>query len=408
MLLEFSVQNHKSIKDKITFSMIAGKDNTDEDKLLHYERYRILRSGVIYGANGSGKSNFIDAILFVKNLVINSINHQPGQDIRQLPHKLLGADADSTYSMQFVKDDVRYAFGFTVNRMAITDEYLFCFPNGRQLIIYERDKDCFTPGDRYKGKFESCKDVFRPNRLFLSCAANFSAVKEVESVFSFFRDDLIVYRGLGVDNWMTYSLNTIEQNPNTKTQVLEFLDRLGTGIRDIDIKHSRTRVPQSSLPPFFAEEFKATLSDSLFDVYETKIRYEQFEVELQNESTGIRKLLEFICPLIDIISKGKVLVCDELEAGFHESLVYGFVNIFRNADTDITSQLVFTTHDTSILSLDLFRRDQIWFTELTPDTRATDLYSLAEIRNVRKDENIARGYMIGKYGAIPMLKTQQC
>lgn len=112
---------------KITFSMIAGKDNTDEDKLLNYERYRILRSGVIYGANGSGKSNFIDAILFVKNLVINSINHQPGQDIRQLPHKLLSIDADSTYSMQFVKDGVRYAFGFTVNRMEITDEYLFSF-----------------------------------------------------------------------------------------------------------------------------------------------------------------------------------------------------------------------------------------------------------------------------------------
>ena len=159
------------------------------------------------------------------------------------------------------------------------------------------------------------------------------------------------------------------------------------------------------MSPFLIDEFKATLSDSLFDVYETKIRYEQFEVELQNESTGIRKLLEFICPLIDIISKGKVLICDELEAGFHESLVYGFVKLFRNTDTAITSQLIFTTHDTSILSLDLFRRDQIWFTELTTNTRATDLYSLAEIRNVRKDENILRGYMAGKYGAIPMLNA---
>lgn len=99
MLLEFSVSNHKSIKDKITFSMIAGKDNTDEEKLLSYDKYRVLRSTVIYGANGSGKSNFIDAIQFVKHLVINSINNQPGQDIRQVPHKLLGIDADSTYSI---------------------------------------------------------------------------------------------------------------------------------------------------------------------------------------------------------------------------------------------------------------------------------------------------------------------
>lgn len=289
--------------------------------------------------------------------------------------------------------------------MQITDEYLFFFPNGRQVKIYERDRDGFTPGDRYNGKFEACRDVLKQNRLFLSCAANFSAVKEVENVFSFFRDDLVVYRGLGIGNWMSYSLNTLEHDITMKMKVLGFLEKLGTGIRDIDIKHSRTHIDPASLPPFLADDFKTPPLDSLVDVFETKIKYEQFEVELQNESTGVRKLLEFLCPLIDIINKGKILVCDELEAGLHESLVYEFVNLFRNADSDVLSQLIFTTHDTSILDLDLFRRDQIWFTELTNNTRATDLYSLAEIRNVRKDENIRRGYMAGKYGAIPMLNA---
>ena len=197
MLLEFSCSNHRSVKEKITFSMIAGKDNADEDKLMLYDKYRVLRSSVIYGANGSGKSNFVDAVHFVKNLVINSINLQPGQGIRQMPHKLLGMDADSSYSIQFVKDDVRYAFGFTLNQMLVTDEYLFCFPKGRQVIIYERDAESFASGDRFKGKFEACKDVLKPNRLFLSCAANFSAVPEIEMAFAFFRDDLVVYRGLG-------------------------------------------------------------------------------------------------------------------------------------------------------------------------------------------------------------------
>lgn len=405
MLLEFSCTNHKSIKDKIVFSMIAGKDNTYEDLLLEYDKYRILRNSVIYGANGSGKSNFIDAILFVKSLVLNSINHQPGHGIRQIPHKLLGIDADSTYSIQFIKDDIRYVFGFTLNKTIITDEFLFYFPKGRQVIIYERNADKFFPGDKFKGKFDACRDVLKQNRLFLSCAANFSSVSEIEKAFAFFRDDLIIYRGLGIDDWMSYSLSTIEQNSHVKATVLDFLSRLGTGIKDIEVKHSTTNINPDSLPPFLSDDFKAAILNNQIDVFDTKIIYDQFYVELQNESTGIKKLLEFVCPLVDIISKDKVLVCDEMEANFHESLVYGFVNLFRNTDINSCSQLIFTTHDTSILDLNLFRRDQIWFTELTSNSRSTDLYSLTEIKNVRKDENIGKGYIAGKYGAIPMLNS---
>lgn len=403
MLLEFSCSNHKSIKDKITFSMIAGKDNSDEDRLMSYDKYRVNRSSVIYGANGSGKSNFVDAIAFVKFLVLNSIQHQPGQGIRQIPHKLLGVENDSTYLIQFVKNDIRYAYGFTLNKTLVTDEYLFSYPKGRQMVVFERDSHSFSAGDRFKGKYDTCKDVLKPNRLFLSCAANFSAVKEIEDVYGFFRDDLVVYKGLGTDNWLTYSLNVMSEDKKMKSIVIDFMRRLGTGIKDIDIKHSKRNVDGDSLPPFLSDAFKADLLNKQFHVFDTKIVYDQFEVELQEESTGIRKLLEFICPLVDILSKDKILVCDELEANFHESLVYGFADLFRKKDTDSKSQLLFTTHDTSILDLSLFRRDQIWFSELTKDCRATDLYSLAEIKNVRKDENVSRGYIAGKYGAIPML-----
>lgn len=403
MLLEFSCSNHRSIKDSVSFSMIAGKDKTDEERLIRYDRHRVLRSSVIYGANGSGKSNFIDAIQFVRNLVVNSINHQPGDRIHQVPHKLLEKDADSSYSMQFVKDGFRYAFGFTLNQGVVTDEYLYYFPKGRQVVIYERNAETYVPGDRFKGKFDTCRDVFKSNRLFLSCAANFSNVAETERVFSFFREDLIVYRGLGTDDWMNYSLSTMEKDKKVKKAVLDFLQKLGTGIRDIEIKHSRINLDPASLPNFLSDEFRTIILKNPFDVFKTKVVYDQFAVGIQEESTGIRKLLEFICPLVDIITKDKVLVCDEMEANFHESLVYGFVNLFRKTDAESSSQLIFTTHDTSILDLDLFRRDQIWFTELTKDSRATDLYSLAEIKNVRKDENISKGYIAGKYGAIPML-----
>ncbi len=403
MLIEFSCSNYKSIKDKISFSMIAGKDTTNEEQLLNFDKYRVLRSAVVYGANGSGKSNFIEAVLFMKNLVLKSITHQPGQGVLQIPHKKLGIEKDSSYSIQFVKDNVRYAFGFTINKMRITDEYLYYFPKGRQVIIYERTIDDYIPGDRFKNKFDSCKDVFKPNRLFLSCAANFSKVQEIETAFLFFRDDLVVYRGLGMDDWLNYSLITMEQNSVAKKDVIGFLQRLGTGIKDIEIKHSKKKIDSAAILPFFSEDLKAALMSNLADVFDTKIVYEQFSVELEHESTGIKKLLEFLCPLVDILINGKVLVCDEMEAYFHESIVYGFVKLFKRTDSNYHSQMIFTTHDTSILDLSLFRRDQIWFTELTKTERATDLYSLAEIKNVRKDENVGKGYISGKYGAIPML-----
>ena len=132
--------------------------------------------------------------------------------------------------------------------------------------------------------------------------------------------------------------------------------------------------------------------------------YDNFDTNLiGEESSGVKKLFALLCPLIDIIVNGKVLICDELESGLHEALVYGLLKMFMTTDSgNKFPQLFFTTHDTGLLNLDMFRRDQIWFTELKED-RSTDLYSLSEIQNVRKDENIGKGYINGKYGAIPML-----
>ena len=121
------------------------------------------------------------------------------------------------------------------------------------------------------------------------------------------------------------------------------------------------------------------------------------------ESTGVIKLVGMLCPLIDIMINGKVLICDELESSLHESLVFELVKLFVNEQTEKFAQLIFTTHETGLLNLDLFRRDQIWFAEMKGTDRSTDLFSLAEIRNVRKEDNYGRGYITGKYGAIPML-----
>ena len=340
----------------------------------------------------------------MKNLVLNSINHQPGQGIRQIPFKAEGYEVPSVYKIQFVIDDIRYAYQFSLKQMLVEDEYFYFFPNGKQKKVFERHGDSFIAGRSYRGKFDTCRDVLKPNRLMLSCAANFSNVHEVEEAYKFFRDDIVIYGDNLQDNWMNYSLHAIDSNAGLKKAVITFMRELGMGVKDISIKIDQSKPEPNDIPPFLAPEFKEQLLNAPMDKINAKVVYDNFITDLiGEESSGVKKLFAFLCPLIDIIVNGKVLICDELESGLHEALVYGLLKMFMTTDSgDKFPQLFFTTHDTGLLNLDMFRRDQIWFTELKED-RSTDLYSLAEIQNVRKDENIGKGYINGKYGAIPML-----
>ena len=342
----------------------------------------------------------------MKSLVLQSIKFQPGQGIPQAPHKLDGAGKESKYAMQFVTKGIRYAFGFSVRNMLITEEYLYYFPNGRQAKIYERNNEEFSVGNKLKSKLSACKDVLKPNRLLLSCAANFSKAEEIENAFNFFVNELVIYAPANADNWMNYSLHQMSTNASMKKAVISFLQSLGTGIKDIAVKIDKRDFLVEELPPFLSDEYKNLLLQNKIDDISAKVIYDSFQTDLMaEESDGVKKLFAFLCPFLDIIVNSKVLICDELESSLHESLLYKLLQCFTQLSNESTAQLIFTTHDTSILSLDIFRRDQVWFTELREQDRSTNLLSLAEIKNVRKDENYGKCYMAGRYGAIPMLNV---
>lgn len=404
MLLEFRCKNHKSIKDEVLFSLLASKDTFNSEYLYGYKDLKILKSSVVYGANGSGKSNFIDAIFFMKSLVTNSINLQPGMGIPYTPHKLNGVGSESFYSVQFIKNGVRFAYGFSIEQMLVKEEYLYYFPNGRQAKIFDRTGMTYEEGSKFKGRFNSCKDVLKPNRLMISCAANFTNITEIEDAFRFFSEDLVIYTNANQENWMQYSLYQFNSNPEIKNLALSFMRDIGVDIQDIKINIEESAFPQSELPEFLSDEYKNKLRMTPLQKITASVVYPGFETDLfTEESMGIQKLFAFLCPFLDIISKGKILICDELETSLHESLLYTLLKTFLSLNGKEQSQIIFTTHDTSLLSLDLFRRDQIWFTELNSLNRSTELYSLAEIKSVRKDENYGKGYISGRYGAIPML-----
>ena len=405
MLLEFSCQNYKSIKNKVVFSAIASKDDTYEEQLKSFANFKVLRTAAIYGPNGSGKSNFISAIRFMKNLVMESVNNQPGEFVYQSPHKKSTIDNPSEFNIQFVKDNIRYAYGFSLKNNLIHEEYLYFFPKGKKVKIFERMDLSVTLGDKYKKNkalIETKENKLKNNRLFLSCAANETNIEEIERVFLFFAGDIVIYNS-NINNWKDYSIKLMQESEELKKVFLIILQHLGTGIKDIKVKYEENIVNIESFPIDIPAGLKSLLKDKKTISSEAKIVYDDFETDLDmEESTGIKKLFEIICPIIDVLKHGKIMIFDEIEVGLHESVAYSIIELFNYFKSDEFAQLFFTTHDTSLLDSNIFRRDQIWFTELDEE-RSTDLYSLLEIKNVRKGENLAKGYVIGRYGAIPML-----
>lgn len=413
MLLQYSCKNFRSIKDKITFSMRKTAGESSPHRAMKFNGVDIESISVIYGANGSGKSNFISSIEFVKYMVEMSITFQPGQAINIFPHKLSDTNEPATFSIQFTSGGIRYAYGFSVLNNKVDEEYLYYFPKMRQVKVFERKGLEVTAGSQYRQSFGVTMEVLQENRLFLSCAANYSRVEAVREAFIFFSKGLVIYR-VNVDeprmnNWYEYTVSLMERKPVVKAKFLKILNFLGTGIVDVKSEQkvfSAEEIAEQVPSPFKELILTPEVKKSGWHELKAKVVYPEFETDLlTEEGTGIQKLFQMICPLLDILENGKVMFCDEIETGLHEAVVRQIIELFYYLEPESEAQLIFSTHDTGLLSRKLFSRGQIWFTELTQG-RSTDLYSLAEVRNVRQEENVERGYLQGRYGAVPMLNRE--
>lgn len=408
MLLEFSCSNFRSIKEEVTFSMIGAKGNVGNKRYKAIGNLKVARIASIYGANGSGKSNFIKAVDYVKFLVCTSMSAQPGESVPQFQHKLSSPMDPSEFQIQFMRNGVRYAYGFSIVSGHISEEYLTYFPNKRPVKIFSRNELVVTPGRNYRNSLNLAKTVLKENRLFLSCVANYSGLSEVEEAFKFFYNDVVIYKtavdGPNFNNWYEYSAELMLKNTDIKRRFIDIMRRLGTGI--VDIETYVEKMSSDNFTDILPEPMRQIIFKNKgkeFKSYRTNIIYDEFSTDLMyEESTGIKKLFQIICPLLDILSSGKVLLCDEIETGLHEAIVYKIIEFFYDNNFDEFAQLIFTTHDTNLLDLKLFEKDQIWFTQLDGN-RSTDLYSLVEIKNVRNNEKLSLRYIEGKYGAIPVL-----
>ena len=407
MLLEYRCSNYKSIKDEVLFSMSASSDTEHSDKLIDFKKLKINKATAIYGANGSGKSSLLESCLFLTSLVSNKPS-QPGDKILVIPHALSAIDEPTEFLIHFERKGIRYVYGISVTEDRVEKEFLYHFKVGRKAKIFDRVGEEYTFGAKYKSDLNKALSFQKENRVFLNTAANFTNNEDITNAFLFLKEDLVVNSPSFMNNWREYSFNMINKNPEFKKKVVTAFNNLGIDIKDI--KTESFNIPLhdelvENIPADIKEIIKSSMGEEK-TLYLKKVLFDYgiFSVDIDRESTGIKRLFEVLCPLIDIIENDRVLLWDEIEMGLHSSILDTLIKIFLN-EKDSKAQLIFTTHDISLLNLDNLRRDQIWFTELDKEERKTDLYSLFDFKNIRKTDNISKNYIEGRYGAIPFIKT---
>ena len=420
MLLDFSVTNYRSILERQRLSMAASSYFKELEALNTFDigssekMPRLLRSAVLYGPNASGKSTLVQALRFMKDRVLNSQKEsQAGDEINTVPFKLTVASrsAESEFEIAFVEQGVRYEYGFRCDRQRFVEEWLFAYPRGRAQKWFHRvfdpdlDKDVYKFSSTFEGdrKRQDWKAQTRANALFLSTAIQLNNA-QLKPVFEWFRQRLRVVdatSGFG----KIYTIARCKDN-EVKAKVIEFMNSAGLSVDDISFKMAM--FTPESLPKHIPDQLRQEVSREMSGKEISSIKYlhrdtqsnELIEFEEAEESEGTRALFSFAGPWLDVIENERVLVVDELDTSLHPLLVHHLVKLLHHKGTK--AQLIFTTHDATLLSQKLLRRDQVWFMEKDA-ARATRLYPLSDF-SPRNNEAVERGYLNGRYGGIPFLK----
>lgn len=421
MLIEFSVENFRSIKKKVTLSLLASSDKLLDNNLIKTDVLKkddLLRSAVIYGANASGKTNIVEAFNFLRNLVINSHKNQKNDKLNLSPFKFDKEyiSKPSKFEIVFINNGIKYIYGVSATNEKIIDEYLYNYPpKGRKSIIFER-KDTsnfrFTK-DKEEQKFISERTI--NNVLYLSNSTQLN-YKITSDVFDWFKDKLQTIVTFGNPKWIQSTVDLLNKEDNSKDLVLKALLEADLGIEDVT----------GSIETISVDEFPIELRKRKGRIWGTKDGIKTLNIVTSHkiindidevtyipidyfeESDGTQRIFELIGTWINALKNGHVIIVDELDVKLHNLLNIYLIKLFHDTTQNISNaQLIFTTHNTNLLDLDLFRRDQIWFTEKNPNSGSTDLYSLMEYYSPRKDMDIQKGYLAGRFGAIPFISDER-
>jgi AAA15 family ATPase/GTPase len=417
MLVEFRIKNFRSLRDEQVFSLVASTDKTLLDTHALDTGMKaaphLLKSAVVYGANASGKSNLIKALQFMRGVVLESAALQPGQTFDRLHPFRLDATSGSLpteFEVTFMVDGVRYQYGFAMNTQRIVSEQLLVFKAFKPQRWFERrfdaesGKDVYEFGSGLKGAKNLWEGATRPNALFLSTAVQLNS-ESLRPVFDWFANRLVIINEQSPLS-AHVSLQMLKQEAQRKA-ICEFLSAADISIADIEVATKQAMVHSVRIDMTTGKREEEVGEQAVDEVkFHHVTEHGKAVFDLMDESSGTRNLLFLTGPILDILHKDLTLVVDELDTSLHTLLVQALVRLFHRPEVNTGgAQLVFTTHDTSLLdAYGLFRRDQVWFFEKRPD-QSSSLYPLLDF-SPRKNEALERGYLQGRYGALPFLRSE--
>jgi len=417
MLIDFKVKNYRSIKEEQNLSMVSSKQKehleTHTFESSDPSHIRLLKTSAIYGANAAGKSNIIKALQAMQEMVIYSASkYQRGDKLPVKPFLFdaLSKDEPTEFEVIFVAEGVRYQYGFSATEDRIVEEWLFASPKSRAQSWFARALKEETLeasyewqfGDKFTGKKQLWQESTRDNALFLSTAVHLNS-DQLKPVFDWFDKTL---RITGVGGWDPKFTMKLCQEDNYKNEVLNFLRTADMDIEDIEIEDNTFDIKRDPISQLSRTMKHLSTNANLINVkmWHKDSAGNKVALDLKDESDGTQKLFAFIGPWLDSLEKGHVLFIDELHDNFHPLMVKFLVDLFHsNVTNKSNAQLIFTTHETSILSQDVFRRDQIWFCE--KENKSTKLYSLVEFKPRKGVTDLEKGYLSGRYGALPFFKS---
>lgn len=427
MLIEFSVANYRSFREKVTLSMVASSDDTLADNTFAApgrRGMRLLKSAALYGANASGKSNLLRALRTMHDLVRGSASRmQRGDPLPAEPFKLDPATMNepSLFEVVIATDEQRYLYGLTLDRERVHEEWLTAtrLTGQREVarMLFERAADGSVEfGDSWRGERATLVERVRENALLLSVAVQTNQ-ESARPVFDWFKDRLWwIPTPWGSSDAPFETMRRIKDDPAFARDVARLLVGADVAVERLELSE-HPMAPESdegpeaasSLLREFNELFERHLGHILgesraltvpsLSVIRRRIDGREAAFELSEESGGTRRLIGLAAPWLQCLARRRTLLIDEFESSLHPHIARQLLKSLHANEG--TAQLIFTTHDTNLLDPELLRRDQIWFTERSPEG-ATSLYSLWDFKP-RKGENFRKGYLNGRYGAVPFL-----
>ena len=436
MLIEFSVENYRSFRERATLSMIAAKlrsrdEQLDQDNVIVVnDKLSLLRSAAIYGANASGKSNLIKAFATMRDFVGNSARGQAEDEIPVEPFLLdeETSQQPSTFEVVFLLENIQYRYGFSATSEKVLLEWLYYVPKSHEVKLFTRKGATIDLGAQFR-EGHALEDKTRANALFLSVVSQFDG-KKASAVRQYIYQKCHPLVADNMSYFLPYTKTCIESGKYMK-DINGLIHSFDLGIAKIEIsssdaferaspkisvtKNGLSENEKKGIEAEILNKIKRNMSTEIAVVHDFKNTHgEKKEIRRslkEMESDGTQKVIALSGPLFDALAKGYTLFLDEIDAHLHPLLTAAIIKIFNSPETNLNNaQLVYVTHDTNLLDRKKVRRDQIYFAEKDKKL-GTKLYSLADFkleskgvsRTVRNDASYEENYIQGRYGAIPYL-----